>query len=457
MQYLTRMRIAIGRVDWRLEAQWQFEAWLIFVAILHVQKRGIVRLDYRNRSSSDRQGISACTKNFMPSGYKQTRVLFINSALLAGADTWIHFLLLRNLSRVDFELHAAGQPGAPSPAYDQLRAIPDVAVRPTVFGPSLWNRSKLQKIASISQALPAAASLLGLAAYIRRHRIEILHATDRPRDAIACVLLASLTGAKALIHAHVNYGDWMGRGVAWAFSRADAIVGVSGFTAHTFVKAGYRSDRVRAVLNAIEPALWDPSIPPMPGRVSLGVPEGAPLIVSVARLFRWKGHLELLRALALVKPCYPNVQLAIVGSDYPADSGTTAMLREHAGQLGIENNVIFTGQRSDIAALLAACDIFALPSFEEPFGLVFAEAMAMKRPVVALSNGGTPEVVEHGKCGLLSPPGDIDALAANLIRLLDSPELRTEFGEHGRLRVEQHFAPQRMASDFAALYARMLT
>ena len=78
------------------------------------------------------------------------------------------------------------------------------------------------------------------------------------------------------------------------------------------------------------------------------------------------------------------------------------MLREQARELGIEKNVIFTGPRSDIAELLAACDVFALPSFEEPFGLVFAEAMAMKRPVVALANGGTPEVVEHGKCGLLS-------------------------------------------------------
>lgn len=391
-----------------------------------------------------------------PAGTKQTRVLFINSALVAGADTWIHFLLLRHLSRVDFELHAAGQPGAPSPAYDQLRAIPGVTIRPTHFGPSLWKQSRLQKIASSFDVLPAAASLLGLAAYIRRHRIEILHATDRPRDAIACVALARLTGAKALIHAHVNYGDWMGSGVTWAFSRADAIVGVSAYTAHTFVKAGYASDRVHAVLNAIEPPLWDASMARAPGRAALGVPERAPLIVSVARLFRWKGHLELLRALALVKAQHPDVQLAIVGSDYPADSGTTAMLREHASELGVESNVIFAGQRSDVAALLAACDVFALPSFEEPFGLVFAEAMAMKRPVVALDNGGTPEVVEHGKSGLLSPPDDIDALAANLIRLLDNPALRAEMGEQGRLSVEQRFTPQRMASDFAALYARML-
>ena len=388
---------------------------------------------------------------------KRTRVLFINSALLAGADTWIHFLLLRNLSRGQFELHAAAQPGSPAPAFDELRTIPGIALRPTNFGPSLWERSKLQKLASLAGGLPAtAASLLGLAAYIRRHRIEILHSTDRPRDAVACVTLAALTGAKALIHAHVNYGDWMGRGVTWAFGRADAIVGVSSHTASTFVEAGYRADRVHAVLNAIDPSRWDPSLNPAPGRASLGVPDGAPLIASVARLFRWKGHFELLSALALVKHKHPDVRLAIVGSDYPADSGTTRMLKEHASELGIGNNVIFTGQRSDIAALLAACDVFSLPSFEEPFGLVFAEAMAMKRPVVALTNGGTPEVVEHGKCGLLSPPGDIEALAANLLRLLDDPALRNQFGEHGRLRVEQHFTPQRMASDFAALYARML-
>jgi glycosyltransferase involved in cell wall biosynthesis len=150
------------------------------------------------------------------------------------------------------------------------------------------------------------------------------------------------------------------------------------------------------------------------------------------------------------------VRLAVVGSDYPPDSGATPLLEAQARELGIRENVVFTGQRSDIASLLAACEVFSLPSYEEPFGLVFAEAMAMKRPVVALTNGGTPEVVEHGKCGLLSSPGDIDALAANLLRLLADSALRTQFGEYGRSRVEQHFTPQRMASDFAKIYTRIL-
>lgn len=400
-----------------------------------------------------------CALDFMHSPPdRRTRVLFINSALLAGADTWIHFLLLRNLPRGQFELHAAGQPGSPAPAFDELQAIPDVKLRPTNFGPSLWKRSRFQKLVGLAVGLPAAAaSMVGLAAYIRHHRIEILHSTDRPRDAIACVVLAALTGAKALIHAHVNHDDWMGRGVNWAFGRADAIVGVSNHTASTFVGAGFRPNRVHAVLNAIDVSRWDPSIDRGPGRTSLQVPNGAPLIVSIARLFRGKGHFELLSALAIVKREHPNVRLAIVGSDYPADSGTTRMLMEHASELGVEENVVFTGQRSDIASLLAACDIFSLPSFEEPFGLVFAEAMAMKRPVVALTNGGTPEVVEHGKSGLLSPPGDIEALAANLGRLLADPQLRIRLGDNGRFRVEQNFTPQRMAKDFAALYARLLT
>jgi len=118
--------------------------------------------------------------------------------------------------------------------------------------------------------------------------------------------------------------------------------------------------------------------------------------------------------------------------------------------------VLFTGPRSDIPRIMAACDVFTLPSFEEPFGLVFLEAMAMQRPVAALENGGTPEVVEHGRSGLLSAPYDIEAYAKNVVKLLENPELREQMGAYGRARVVDCFNVERMARDAGTAYRAIL-
>jgi glycosyltransferase involved in cell wall biosynthesis len=390
---------------------------------------------------------------------ERIRVLFLSSPAFTGADTWIHYLLLKHLDPTRFDRHAAGQvplPGSPAPAFEELRSIAGVNLRPTDFGPTFFQLSAREKRRNVARVVPAVTSLLGLVRYIRRHRIQIIHSTDRPRDALACATLAALSGAKSVIHVHVKFDDWMGRGVRWAFGRADALIGVSKFVAESLVAGGYAPSRVHAVLNAIDPAAWDPSLDPSSGRRSLGVDPSAPLVVSVSRLFYWKGHTELIRALALVKRDFPTVRLAIVGADYPPGSGATAKLRETAAECGVADSVSFAGQRNDIDALLAASDVFALPSHEEPFGLVYAEAMAMKRPVVAVDKGGTPEVVEHGETGLLSPLGDVPALAANLARLLGDPSLRARMGEAGRRSVEDRFTPARLAADVESVYSRLL-
>lgn len=392
-------------------------------------------------------------------GNEKIRVLFLSSPTFTGADTWVHYLVLKSLDPARVERHAAGQaplPGVSAPAFEELRAITGVNLRPTDFGPTFFQLSAREKRRNIARMAPAVASLLGLAVHIRRRRIQIIHSTDRPRDAIACAALAALSGAKSVIHVHVKFDDWMGRGVRWAFGRADALIGVSKFVAKSLVDGGYASTRVHAVPNAIDPSAWDPTLDPSPGRQSLGVEAGAPLVVSVSRLFSWKGHHELIRAIALAKRDCPAVRLAIVGADYPPGSGTTETLRATAAECGIADSVSFTGQRSDIAALLAASDVFALPSFEEPFGLVYAEAMAMKRPVVALNTGGAPEVVRHGETGLLSPRGDISALASNIVRLLKDPSLRARMGEAGRRDVETRFTPSRLATDVESVYSRVL-
>lgn len=387
---------------------------------------------------------------------RPTRVLFLNSAGDGGADTAVHMTIIRNLPRDRAEVHVAAQPGLTGRVFQELKTLPHVTLRPTYFGPTLWRQSKLQKIASLVQVAPTMASLLGLVRYMRKNRIEVVHSTDRPRDALSCVMLSALTGAKSVVHAHVNYGAWMSRGVKWAFGRADTLVAVSRFSAQTFIEAGYAPARVHFILNAIDIERWDPEIDPSIGRAALGVPPTAPLIVSIARIFPGKGQRDLLQAVALVKRVLPGVMVAIVGTDFPEGSGETLELKKLAAELGIERNVIYTGHRSDIPNLLAACDVFALPSYEEPFGLVYAEAMAMRRPVVALSTGGAPEVAEHEVSGLLSPRGDTEALSASLLRLLQDPALRAQFGASGRRRVEAHFTQPRLAADVCDLYERLL-
>ncbi len=238
----------------------------------------------------------------------------------------------------------------------------------------------------------------------------------------------------------------------------DALVGVSQFVARSLVENGYPAHKTHAVLNAIDPTAWDYGLDPGPVRRALGIPADAPVVACAARLFRGKGQDDVIRAIALIRPELPSVRLLIIGEDDRQAMRTSfaAELKELARDLGVLDQIVFTGYRADMPALLAVCDVFALPSFEEPFGLVFLEALAMKRPVVALDNGGTPEVVQHGTSGLLSAPGDVAALAANLLRLIRDQALRARMGEFGRCQVETRFTPERMARDTERVYAGLL-
>jgi glycosyltransferase involved in cell wall biosynthesis len=392
----------------------------------------------------------------------RTGVLFLNSPFQPGADTWVHNLLIRSLDRARFSVEAAVTPGteeAPSPSLQVLRSLPDVSVRPTNFGPSLTGSSPLQKLRSAAELVPAAASLGGLVAHIRRRGIRIIHASDRPRDAISCVLLAKASGARSVIHVHVKCDTWMSRPVRAAFRSADAVIAISRHVERSFDTFSIPPARRHVVLNAIEPRDWDPALDGRPVREELAIPEGAPVITCVARLFHWKGQDRLLRAFARVHRELPSAHLLIVGAeDSVAGSDRPHFLTELKGlahELRLADHVHFTGKRQDVPRLLAATDVFAMPSFEEPFGLVYAEAMAMKRPVVALDNGGTPEVVDHGKSGLLSSPDDLEGLATNLLTLLRDPALRAHMGEYGRQQVERRFSPDRMARDMAAVYGSL--
>jgi len=381
-----------------------------------------------------------------------------------GADSLIHSLLMRYLDRGAFDLYVACNAGPQnnrSASYCALSDIPELKIRPTLFGPSVNSRSKTEIAReAIFRGIPAAGSLLSLAGFIRNSKIDIIHCTEKPRDAFFGFLLSRLTGAKCVIQVHVKADRWISPLVQWSMRHADALIGVSAFVAEAIIGMGFRADKVHFVLNSIDISGWSPEEDGSSIRQEFGIPAGAPLLAVISRLFYWKGHTELLEALAQVKAAIPSVKLLIVGEDdprgMPGRGSFTAELKSLANDLDLTGQVIFTGFRRDIHKILAASDIFTMPSFEEPFGMVYLEAMAMKRPVIALDSGGTPEVIENGKSGLLSLPQDIEQLATNIVRLINNPALRLEMGEYGRQRVGQYFTSHRMACDIERIYQQLV-
>jgi glycosyltransferase involved in cell wall biosynthesis len=390
-----------------------------------------------------------------------TNVLFVNTPTRRplGADTFIQLQIARALDRRRHRVHIAcapGPPGQPTPTYTTALDIPDVSVVRVDFGTELPATGALGKVKGMLAAAPALASFLRLARYVRARDISIIHTSDRPRDALACVALARLTRTRCVINLHNGYGEWLSRGLRWALQQADALIACSGFVRQTFVDAGYDPERTVAVLNAIDPARWVPGDGRREVREEFGIGADDPVILSVCRLFREKGVGELIRAVATVRTRFPEVRLLIAGTDPFPGALFQRELEALIDELRLDGTVRLLGHRPDVPHLMAAADVYAMPSLFEPFGLVYAEAMATEVPVIALDTAGAKEVVDNGRTGLLSAPGDEAALVANLERLLGDAGLRRRMGVAGRRRVEEHFTIERMGADVAAVYRDVL-
>jgi glycosyltransferase involved in cell wall biosynthesis len=209
--------------------------------------------------------------------------------------------------------------------------------------------------------------------------------------------------------------------------------------------------RCAVVPNGIDLAAFAPARPPGSVRESLGLCPADRVIGTVGRLVPFKGHGYLLEAFAQLRQRHPGIRLLVVGDGPERDA-----LERQARDLGIAGDVRFTGHREDVADLLAAIEVFVLPSLAEHFGRVLLEAMAMERPVVATDAGGVPEVVAENVSGLLVPPADPAALARAVSRLLTDSALARAMGRAGRRRVEAHYNLQRHAERVEAVYAEVL-
>ena len=215
---------------------------------------------------------------------------------------------------------------------------------------------------------------------------------------------------------------------------------------------GMSARQLRLLYNGIDIGTFRPLPEEARNRVrrSLGVAPDAPMFITVAVLRQPKGIEFMIRAFASLCRRDPDARYLVVGSGDDRER-----LEALAGDLGVSSQVIFAGMRDDIPELVAASDIFVLPTLTEALPTVLAEAAAIGKPIVASAVGGVPEMIEDGETGLLVPPANCEALAAACGRLLANPALRQRMGQAARGLAMDRFDLELHADRLCGLYNRL--
>lgn len=223
-----------------------------------------------------------------------------------------------------------------------------------------------------------------------------------------------------------------------ALRRAHVVLAPSEDTAnHVFAQKVKRA-RVRVLPWALDPEFETISTNGLQPKLPRGYPDGR-VILTVGRWLaneRYKGMDTLITVLPRLLPRWPELQVLAVG-----DGDDRQWLQDLAEQRGVDRHVHFLTRLKyeELAACYSACEIFALPSRGEGFGLVYLEAMARGKPVIGGAHGGAPEVIEDGVTGYLVPHGDAGQLTTSIETLLADPAMAQKMGARGKQRVEKEF------------------
>jgi len=186
-------------------------------------------------------------------------------------------------------------------------------------------------------------------------------------------------------------------------------------------------------------------------REELSLGPDARLLLAVGNLYPVKGHQYLIDAIARIADRHPAAHVAIAGRGDLGDA-----LAARARQLGLAGRVHLLGLRSDVSAILAAADLFVLPSLSEGLPLALLEAMFAGRPIVATDVGEVATALDGGRAGVLVPPADSSALAAALDDLLTHPDRACALGERARLRAAAEYDIAHMVRRYRSVYEELV-
>jgi glycosyltransferase involved in cell wall biosynthesis len=290
--------------------------------------------------------------------------------------------------------------------------------------------------------------------FLRREKVDILH-THTNWDAVVPAAAARMAGVPvALMTWHLPFPFKDRRGGNLILSLLyKRMIAISGSVRDRHIAHGVDPRKVEVVHHGTDTeAFRAVSVPRDAARGALGLSPDALAVGILGRVSPEKGHADLLEALRLLSPSYPELRVVIVG-----DGPDVLPLREASAGMGLADKVIFTGFRDDVNNIINALDVVAVPSsWHEPCSAVVQQGMALAKPVIGSRMGGTPEMVAENETGLLVPPSDPAALAEALASLAADPALRSQMGEAGAARVEEFFTLAVMTDKVEAIYYQEL-
>jgi glycosyltransferase involved in cell wall biosynthesis/folate-dependent phosphoribosylglycinamide formyltransferase PurN len=305
-------------------------------------------------------------------------------------------------------------------------------------------------------------SLLKLFTLIRKNKFDIVH-THTSKAGIIGRWAAKLAGVKVIVHTphghifHSYFGAvktriffLLERISAFACDRIITLtdnckaehieLGVAAPDKFVTIHSGIRVDR-----------FLDRNFAKEDIRSDLNIPSKSRVVGTVARLEPVKGVDYFLESMREVLDRMPDVHFLIVG-----DGSQRKALQDRARELGIENNITFTGIRDDVPSLMSIMDLFVLPSLNEGMGRVLVEAGLMAKPAVATKVSGIPELVKHQETGILVEPRNSKELASGIIELLSKPQQAHYLGQNAKSRMAENFSAQSMVDKIEALYKDLL-
>jgi len=324
-----------------------------------------------------------------------------------------------------------------------------------------WSISEypIDRFASIT----AGRQMLRLARELRMRNPEIMHSYNFYANVFS-LPAARLAQVPCVIASIRDMGAYMTpmqqRVQRWACRLADRVVVNADAIRIWLIEEGYDPGKIRVIRNGANMPERDSGGARRKIRSEFGIPQNAKVVIMVSRLNAKKGVEYLLDAAAQILREVPDAWFMVVGiSVLETSSGGTDYfegLKLRTRHLGIHERFIFTGLRRDVPDLLAAADVSVLPSLSEGLPNAVIEAMAAGLPVVGTKVGGIPELIDHGRTGLLIPPADVGALSESLTAVLDNPHLSKRLGEAARTRIQTEFSFERMVRETEALYRDVL-